>query len=314
MGRAGAAQLRERWSDESLLADGWAVLKGEQPAVELPEVEGRTDLRGIPAPPSATEVEPWRPPWIEGVSLERLDLSHAAFGKVRLMDVELRDCILDGADLSECIVRGGSWSQCRLTGATVSQAYLSGSTGSTTDGPRFRVEDCDLTKADLRKAHLVRAELTGVTFGSARMQGAVFTDVTFDSVAFAETDLREAWFGYHEMPASGVSIRMRDVDLSTAGLELAMLDGCVLDGCRFPAGTYLVPHYPAAVRAALGAAASDDADRQRIDEALGVSLRQGWAEETTGVILDPAPYKGHETRAGLALRVFRAAGVEIVEV
>lgn len=304
--------LRGRWSDRDLVSRGWSLLRGQGGDVGLPPVSGRVDLRGIPAPPAQVPEEPWRPPWVEDAAWSGLDLSHAQFAQARLVRVDATDCVLDGIDLTKARVSGGTWSDCRLVGAKMGEARMS---AGLEGGPGFRAERCDLTKADLRQATFIATELTQVSLAAAKVQKALFTESALTDIDLDRADLRQTEFGsrFHELPAGGVAARLTRVDFSSARLEWTEFRASVLEACRFPAGTCLIPHLPSAVRLALAELPVDFEGRAEFERVGGLSVREDWADDTVGVILDPSPFHGSESIDGLLLRAFRAVGADIVE-
>jgi uncharacterized protein YjbI with pentapeptide repeats len=218
--------LIDRWCTRDGVTAARAILDrlaagADLADLRLPTVDGRLDLRGLPAGGLFTE----------GGTLSDADLSH---------------CSLSSAHLD-----GVRWTRCRLDGADLSAAVL-------TD---VAIGDSTLRRADLREALVVRSswesvDVTGAKSRHLAVERTTFTRQTFPALAKVEfvacsfVDCRFAgplsdvrFLGRGAEPAV-----LRRTTFESSDFRYAEFDGMEFDDVTFPddGALVVVPHrFPA---------------------------------------------------------------------
>lgn len=279
-GRASAVEILRR------LADG-----GSLRGLELPTVDGRLDLRGLPAGGLESE----------GAEVTGADLSYCTLAEASLDGVHWSQCRFDGADLLSAVFRGGS------------------------------MTDCTLRRADLRDVRVVDARWDSVDLSGAkpkhfRSERTAFTDCTFSALAkvkFTACSLTDCRFtgslNDTRFLGRGASAVLRNVTFSSSDFRYAEFDGVDFDNVTFPEDDSLivVPRGFRAVAQRAGTLSSSRDDdvgkavrRFLSDQFLrpGLSETAGWAvgrrDLTDGY---PGGYRGGPEVAELAARTLHEA-------
>lgn len=281
----GSAQ--DRWrtaSGQTLSEEVLARLMAGRPLDELglEKVEGRIDLRGLPAPVPRRLARYEQAGWFieklgnlvrfEEVALRGLDLSGASLDSFRFHRCIIENCLFDGARchdwrMWESRTRETSFRKADLRRATLGPwSAGKGNTFSRVDFARadFRdctsmtaiFEDCDFSRARLDKVQFQRCGIVRCTFAG------ILDEVEFDGRVF-EPDMREP-------------NRYEDIDMSDALLRLAEFWGIDLPAFRLPhdPGLRVIRNYPCVVTAAVKAL-------QGRDDKAGRVLRAVLSDERT---------------------------------
>ena len=273
--------MRDRWetAEGSHLAEEiLARMVAGRPLDELAlgEVDGRIDLRGLPAPPPRRLARFEAAGWfveelgnlikLQGVTLRRLDLSGAVLDSLRLNSCAIEDCVLDKARchdwrMWESRVKDTSFRGSSLRGSVLGAwSAGKGNLFSRVDfvGSDFRdctsmtaiFEDCDFSRARLDKVQFERCGIVRCTFAG------ILYEVEFDGRVF-EPDMREP-------------NRYEDVDMSDALLRLALFRGIDLPAFKLPddPGLRVIRNYPCVVTAAVKALQGRDDKAGRVLRAV----------------------------------------------
>jgi hypothetical protein len=196
--------LRQRWATpegRGRAEEVVARLAGGRPVagLGLGEVDGRVDLRGLPAPIAKRlrrfEAAGWFAEELgdlvvlRSVRLEGLDLSGAQLQSLRFFGSRIADCRLDGANCQDWRMWDTEVADCSFVDSSLRDAAV----GTWHDGKRnawrrvsfagadFRVmsltgtvfEDCDFSGARIAKVRFQQCAITGCRFGG-RLTGVVF--------------------------------------------------------------------------------------------------------------------------------------------
>jgi uncharacterized protein YjbI with pentapeptide repeats len=257
---------RDRWrtaEGQALAEEVLARLVAGRPLDELglAKVDGRIDLRGLPAPVPRRLARYEQAGWfieklgnlfiLREVALRGLDLSGAFLDSFRFHKCIIENCLLDGARchdwrMWECGIRETSFRSANLRRATLGPwSAGKGNTFAKVDFAEadFRdctsitavFEDCDFSHARLEKVEFLRCAIVRCTFAG------LLDEVVFDGRVF-EPDLREP-------------NRYEDIDMSHALLKLAQFWGFDLPAVRLPGdpGLRVIRNYPCVVAAAVRA-------------------------------------------------------------
>ncbi|MDQ2827339.1 MAG: hypothetical protein M3Y04_10345 [Actinomycetota bacterium] len=282
--------------------------------LELGELEGRVDLRGLPFPQPQRlrrfEEEGW---FIEelsdrlcfkGARLVRLDLSGAMLDTVRMRDTLVEDCRFDGARCQRLGLVRTDMIDCSFAGADLRQAAL----GAWVEGGNvFR--RVSFAGADFRVGSCPAAAFVDCDFSKARIEKVDFQSSSFLRCRFAG-DLREVMFYDHGFKTGKPDANpMEDVDFSAAVLHDVEFRHLNLDRVIFPAGPehLVIQHYRCALERAIAELASGDSREARRLTA-GFEHRLKWAgpNQEVGVFsLDDYERRGGEDLARLAVDVLR---------
>lgn len=267
-------QLVERWwtpRGRGLAREVFRYLQGER---VLPEEvglhHGRADLRGLGVPTthreSATspraDYGPLGSPWFRanGLSWERLDLSHAWLPRLQATRLVISDCVFEQANCR-------AW---RLDAATIDDSSFAG--------------------ADLLDSTLMTGidgsanKFAATVFDGAKMNGIVFLGTQFLGCTFEQTIMTETRFHESRLSNCTFSGVLRDVlfddrggadraeptmvvtDFKDATFVRVQFRGCRLDRVELPRGVYLVADFPRV-------AARVDTILQEIGTPMALALR-----------------------------------------
>jgi uncharacterized protein YjbI with pentapeptide repeats len=257
---------RDRWrtaEGQALSEEVLARLVAGRPlgGLGLGEVEGRIDLRGLPAPVPRRLARYEQAGWfieklgslvkLKKVALRGLDLSGAALDSFRLHGCVIENCRFDEARchdwrMWECRILDSSFCSANLRRATLgpwSDGKGNAFSGVDFAGADFRdctsitaiFENCDFSRAQLDKVEFLRCGIVRCVFAGT------LDEVIFDGRVF-ESGPREP-------------NRYEDVDMSGALLRHTQFWGIDLPAIRLPGdpGLRVIRDYPCVVTAAVQA-------------------------------------------------------------
>jgi uncharacterized protein YjbI with pentapeptide repeats len=273
------SSVRERWQGDggALAAEVFSRLKGGKTLadLELGEVDGRIDLRGLPAQlpqreylgtiPSPFTGKPWvvsKPSGqtlLEGVALAGLDLTGAFLDQVTMRDCVIQDCLLDEAHCHDLGLVRCQVHDVRFRGADLRGSVL----GSWRDGKGSEYQHVDFTAADLREATPITAWLTDCDFSAARLDGVKFRLSGLVRCRFSglldETEFDGRLFSRDDGTEPNTA---EDVDLSATVLRAVKFRGFDLDAVRLPAqpGLRVVRNYPCVLEKVLELIAGQESE------------------------------------------------------
>ncbi len=150
---------------------------------------------------------------LEGAEISRSDLTRANLKGSNLVQADLEGANLEGADLVNA-----NLGRANLQGANLNNAYLEGA-----DLIRVNMANADLEGADLVRAELVRASLAGANLMRSSLEGANLVRVNLEGADLVRANLKGANLG---------SANLEGANLKGANLEGADLTGAKLDGAN----------------------------------------------------------------------------------
>jgi uncharacterized protein YjbI with pentapeptide repeats len=263
--------LVKRWQTDEGIARAKRVLDGlaggRIPAdLGWGVVEGRLDLRGLPAPlPKRSNRREIDGRFVEELSgsltireasLSGLDLSGSQLESLRMFSSTLSDCVFDAARCHDWRLWDGQIRDSRFVGTDLQGSAL----GPWWDGRGNIYERVDFSGADLRQASCTAATFIDCDFANARLDKIDFQSTSFIRARFAG-DLREVIFWDHGFRTGKPDPNpMQDVDFTNARLRGVEFRRLNLDSVKFPASEdHLVVHnYRCVVERALDYLSSDD--------------------------------------------------------
>ena len=167
------------------------------------------------------------------------DLERAA-----LLDIDLRNMSLAGADLRFAYLNGARLSGADLAGANLQGAHLKEALLNSANmrGADFwqaelkdaYLNQSDCGKANFKQAYLFGANLSAADLGKAVLYRASLTQASLEQVRLCEADLTEALLQW--VRAAGADIRescLRNADATGADLSRSILHRCDLSGAVF---------------------------------------------------------------------------------
>ncbi|GIF75917.1 pentapeptide repeat-containing protein [Asanoa siamensis] len=237
-----AQEVFRRLGDGSSLAD-----------LGLPTVDGRLDLRGLPA--GGLDARDAR---VDGV-----DLSYGCLSSAHLWNVHFRDCRFDHVDASRAVFSGGSVVGSSLARADLRDAIVADAGWSS----------IDLSRAKTRRLTGQHSTFTEVTFGALAkvdFTGCAFVDCRFTGA------LNEARFLGRGRAGEHPPVVLRRVTFESSDFRYAEFDGMDFDDVTFPADDALIVVL-ARFRAVADRAGADSLPRR--DE-VGKALRRLLSEQS----------------------------------
>lgn len=236
--------LRKRWATaegrERAEEATACLLSGRTLArLDLGEVDGRVDLRGLPMPIPRRlrrfEAAGWFAEelgalvQLRGVRLERLDLSGAQLQSLRFRDSEIVDCIFAGADCRDWRLWGTEVSDCGFRTAVLHEAAV----GTWHEGRRNAWRRVDFSGADFRVAVSWMAVYEDCDFSAARLEKVKFEQCALTRCRFAGK-LSEVVFDGRNLTSRPAPPPMDMVDFSDATFRQVDFMGFDLDGITLP--------------------------------------------------------------------------------
>lgn len=304
-----------RWAGEvgrSLAAEvvRRLVEGGDPGSLGLGRIQGRVDLRGLPAS-GALVGGPGEIVEFRNVRLTGLDLAGASLASWRLYDCVVQDCRMDGADCQDWRLWRSSVVGCRFTSAILRDAAV----GTWVDDAGNTWQDVDFSRTDFRVGASLGARYVGCDFSDADLSGVRFDHCAFERCTFAG-HLRNVRFdgrGVDAQPPQPVSRRL---DFRNARFDEVEFIGFDLTGVAMPADPDLrvVRHYQRTLMRAIDLLAHQDTSPARmLDGILGNRLRHmevGASMAETGLVnLRDLRAIGGPAVAALADEVLRRAEV-----
>jgi uncharacterized protein YjbI with pentapeptide repeats len=225
-------QLQARWTPERATAARRALMGfGSVRRSAMGEVDGRLDLRGLPA----VGLRLLNVPLVRPVRWRRLDLSGADLGDLFLVrGGEFVDCRFDRADCQGWGLFGGTIRGCSFVRADLRDSNM---------GSGTRWIDVDLGHANLRRTHSRNGRFERVRFDHAGLFRREFSSDPLIDCSFAGL-VDDCQFGGPDAPPDLVG----RVDFRHATLRYVRFWGQNLSEVRPPEdGDHLVVRYPRCV-------------------------------------------------------------------
>jgi len=276
-----SGSMRDRWetAEGSHLAEEiLARMVAGRPLDELAlgEVDGRIDLRGLPAPPPRRLARFEAAGWfveelgnlikLQGVTLRRLDLSGAVLDSLRLNSCAIEDCVLDKARCHDWRMWESRVKDTSFRGSSLRGSVL----GAWSAGKGNQFTNVDFVKADFRNSNRFTAVYTDCDFSGAKLDQAEFRRCGLLRCRFAGV-LNEVVFdgrAYH--PEEREPNFCEDVDMTGTVLRLVEFRGIDLSSVKLPAepGLRVINNYPCVLKSAATALQDRDDETGRVLRAL----------------------------------------------
>lgn len=276
-----AGGLRARWESpegrrvaEEVLAR--LVAGRELGGLGLGEVDGRTDLRGFPAPVPRRLARFEHAGWfieklgdlvkLRGAVLRGLDLSGAFLDSFRFWDCVIEDCVLDNARCQDWRLWESQVTGTSLRGANLRRSVL----GPWKQGKGNAFSGADFTKADLRDCTWLTAVFTDCDFSAAKLDKVQFLRCGLVRCRFAGV-LNEVLFDARVFdPEEREPNHYEDIDMTAAVLRLTEFLAFDLHAVKLPAepGLRVIEDYPCVQRAATRLLAGREDENSRVLKAL----------------------------------------------
>jgi uncharacterized protein YjbI with pentapeptide repeats len=246
-------------------------------------VEGRLDLRGLPAPlpkrGNRREIDGWfveelsESLVIRRASLVGLDMSGAQLESLRMFGSTVSDCVFDAARCQDWRLWGCQLRDSRFMGTDLRRSAL----GPWQDGRGNVYERVSFARADLRRFSCTAATFVDCDFANARLEKIDFQSSSFIRARFAG-ELREVIFWDHGFETGKPDPNpMRDVDFTHALFRDVEFRRLNLDSVRFPESeNHLIVHnYRCVIERALDQLRKNDSLIGRLLRA-SLELRAKW--------------------------------------
>ena len=249
-------EVKTRWRDAALAGEVWARLRAGEPLddLELGTIDGRVDLSGftLPADDRATvathdisgfvvsELEGESTRALEGIVLDRIDISDGDLAGLLVTDCRIVDCRFDRAVLEGSAFWRSDIEDCTFVGANLDRAQLGawglGGPGVPEGGRGNRFERSDFSRARMRWVVCPAGEFIDCCFDEVRLEHVDFGATSFVRCRFGGV-LRDVEFRAVS-PRSGKPTPnpMETVDFTDAELRDVRFYGLDLAGVYFPAG------------------------------------------------------------------------------
>ncbi len=264
------SSLRKRWETpegQQCAEEATACLLAGRALAQLnlAEVDGRIDLRGLPAPIPRRlrrfEAAGWfaeelgELPEFRGVRLEGIDLSGAQLQSFRFHNSQIVGCRLDRANCRDWRLWGT-----KVLDSSFANANLRDSAVGTWHKDRRNVwRQVDFSGSDFRVGVSWAAVYEGCDFSAARLSGVKFEQCALTSCRFAGV-LREVVFDGRGVADRPASPPMQDVDFADALFDQVEFMGFDLLGAVLPRDpdVRLIRRYGCVLERALAALGADD--------------------------------------------------------
>jgi uncharacterized protein YjbI with pentapeptide repeats len=206
--------------------------------LELGEIDGHVDLRGLPLPVPGRTPEPAVPGMVtlspltefDGVRLDRLDLRHARLDHARFFHTTITDCRFDAASCYDWRLWAIDVTRCGFVGTDLSQSSF----GAWCEGRGNTFTDIDFTGARLDGVGTNTATYVDCNFSEASLDGVNFWQSSLIRATFAGP-LKNVIFDGRMLGAGKPDPNpMEDVDLSATVMSNVNFRGVRLDRVRLP--------------------------------------------------------------------------------
>ncbi|GLY06650.1 pentapeptide repeat-containing protein [Actinoplanes sp. NBRC 101535] len=178
--------------------------------LDLPEFEGRADLRGLRIENAV----------LEGAGLVSADLSHASLRGSRIVDADFSRCRLDDSDLSDVTVQECSFSDCSIRRSDLRESLVADSSFDHVDFSAVKWGHFSAERsmfAECAFSDVVKADFTHCSFQGGRFSGR----------------LREVRFVGRGMAEIGTPAVLRSVVFASGEFRYAEFDGMELQNVGF---------------------------------------------------------------------------------
>jgi uncharacterized protein YjbI with pentapeptide repeats len=249
--KVSANKLRQRWLSPEGKVSSRAVLArlktgDDFSGLEIGEVDGRADLRGIALDSPGAE---WN-----SVGLERVDFSYSSLSSLRLMDCAIESCLFDGASCADLRLWRSAISDSSFKGADLKGSAL----GAWSDGKGNVYRNVSFAGSNLDRSGTSAAVYEDCDFSGAKLDRINFWQSSLVRCRFAG-EVRDVIFEGRRMGEGKPDPNpMIDVDFSEA-----KFDGCEFRGVSFD--RVLLPSDPDLVLIS---------DAQQVDRALAALQSQ----------------------------------------
>lgn len=314
--------LRKRWESpegQERAEEALACLLAGRPlsGLGLDEVDGRVDLRGLPAPiPQRLrrfETEGWFVEELGGLvkfqhaRLAGLDLSGAQLQNFRFHDSQLTGCLFTGANCQDWRLWGTEVTDCGFAKADLRQAAV----GTWHDNRRNAWRRVDFSGADFRTLSVTAALFEDCDFSAAKLAKVKFEQCALTRCRFSGV-LRETIFDGRELTDVPAPPPPDDVDFADARFDQVEFMEFDLSRVILPRDpdVRLVHRYRCVAERVLAAVRSDESRPARLiraEFAHRLRMMRGAGDETN--IFNRRDYlaAGGDELAGLADRLVSQA-------
>jgi uncharacterized protein YjbI with pentapeptide repeats len=276
-----SGSTRDRWETpkgRSLAEEILARMVAGRPLDELAlgEVDGRIDLRGLPAPPPRRLARFEAAGWFveelgnlikfQGVTLRGMDLSGAALDSFRFSSCAIEDCVLDKARCHDWRM----W-ESRVENTSFRGSSLHGSVlGAWSAGKGNQFTNVNFVKADFRGSSRFTAVYTDCDFSGAKLDKTEFRRCGLARCRFAGVLNEVVFDGRAYRPEDREPNFCEDVDMTGAVLRLVEFRGIDLSAVKLPnePGLRVIKNYPCVLKVVATAFQDRDDETGRVLRAL----------------------------------------------
>jgi uncharacterized protein YjbI with pentapeptide repeats len=238
------SSLRKRWQtaegrERAEKATGRLLSSRGLDGLGLGEVDGRVDLRGLPAPIPRRQRRFDTAGWfaeelgglvqLQGVRLEHLDFSGAQLQSLRFRDSQIVDCLFEGANCRDWRLWGAEVSGCGFRKADLREAAV----GTWHEGRRNAWRGVDFSGADFRVAVSWMAIYEDCDFSGAKLAKVKFEQCALTRCRFAG-ELRKVVFDGRDLTDRPAPPSMDKVDFSGATFHQVEFMGFDLGSVALP--------------------------------------------------------------------------------
>jgi uncharacterized protein YjbI with pentapeptide repeats len=315
-------RLRKRWETpegRERAEEAIACLVAGRPLAGLGagEVNGRVDLRGLPAPIPRRlrrfETAGWFAEELgelvafRGARLEGLDFSGAQLQSLRFFGSQIADCRLDGARCQDWRMWDTEVADCSFARASLRDAAV----GTWHEGRRNAWRRVDFRGADFRVVSPLAAVYEDCDFSGARLAKVRFEQCSLTRCRFAGA-LREVVFDGRRLEDRPAPAPMGQVDFTGAVFDQVEFMGTDLARVTLPQDpdVRLIRRYRCVLEGALVALNGDGSLPARMlrgEFSNRLRMMRGTGEESNVFNRRDYIFSGGEELVGLADRVFAAA-------